>query len=217
MGKKDKKKKDKFDEEAIEETAAQTETEAEAQAEAEAEADAEAAANEQDGAEQEAATDDAANAQGDDQAGDKQDASCDKLAEISDRLKRTMAEFDNFRKRTEKEKASRFEMGQRSVVERILPVIDNFERGLATLSEDQKKEAFAEGMDKTYKQMLDILAALGVTPIEAVGKEFDPNFHNAVMHEEDPEKPANTITEEFQKGYKMGDSVVRYSMVKVVN
>lgn len=140
-----------------------------------------------------------------------------KVDELTDRLKRTMAEFDNYRKRTEKEKAARFDLGVRSVVEKVLPVLDNFERGLATLGEEQKKEPFAEGMEKTYRQMTEMLTGLGLAPIEAVGKPFDPDFHNAVMHEEREDAGENEVVEEFQKGYTLNGTVVRYSMVKVAN
>ena len=128
-----------------------------------------------------------------------------------------MAEFDNFRKRTEKEKTQMYDMGAKSIIEKILPVIDNFERGLAGVPEEEKSNAFVDGMDKVYKQMLTTLSEAGVEPIEAVGKEFDPDFHNAVMHVEDEEAGENTIVEEFQKGYIYRDTVVRHSMVKVAN
>ena len=137
--------------------------------------------------------------------------------ELTDRLKRTMAEFDNYRKRTEKEKAVRFDMGRRDVVEKLLPVLDNFERGLGGLTEEQKKEPFADGMDKVLRQLEDIFKGLGVEPIEAVGQPFNPDLHNAVMHVEDEELGENTVAEEFQKGYTMGGTVIRYSMVKVAN
>ncbi len=139
-----------------------------------------------------------------------------KLAEITDRLQRTMAEFDNFRKRTEKEKAARYEIGARSVIEKILPILDNFERGLGGLAEDQKN-AFSEGMDKVYRQLVTTLEEMDVKPIEALGKAFNPDFHNAVMHVEDDSVGENVIVEEFQKGYTYKGSVVRYSMVKVAN
>ncbi len=139
-----------------------------------------------------------------------------KLAEITDRLQRTMAEFDNFRKRTEKEKAARYEIGARSVIEKILPILDNFERGLGGLTEDQKN-AFSEGMDKVYRQLVTTLDEMDVKPIEALGKEFNPDFHNAVMHVEDESVGENIIVEEFQKGYTYKGGVVRYSMVKVAN
>ena len=145
---------------------------------------------------------------------DKKDA---QIEDLTDKLKRQMAEFENFRKRTEKEKSGMFEMGAKSVVEKILPVIDNFERGLGTVPEEQKEDPFVQGMDKIYKQMLTTLDELGVKAIEAVGTEFDPNFHNAVMHVEDEEQGENIVVEEFQKGYTYRDSVVRHSMVKVAN
>lgn len=140
-----------------------------------------------------------------------------KLSEITDRLQRTMAEFDNFRKRTEKEKAARFEIGARSVIEKILPVLDNFERGLGSVEEGKKEDPFVSGMDKIYKQLTSTLEEIGVRPIEALGQEFNPDFHNAVMHVEDEDAGENTIVEEFQRGYTYKDSVVRYSMVKVAN
>ena len=147
----------------------------------------------------------------------KKDKSEQKVEELTDRLKRTMAEFDNFRKRTEKEKAAMFEVGAKSVIEKMLPVIDNFERGLAAVPEDKKEDAFVVGMDKIYKQFLTTLEEVGVKPIEAVGQEFDPNFHNAVMHVEDEELGENIVAEELQKGYMYRDAVVRHSMVKVAN
>lgn len=136
------------------------------------------------------------------------------IEELTDRLKRNMAEFDNFRKRTEKEKASMYIIGAKDIVEKILPVVDNFERGLAQAPEE---DAFAEGMKMIYKQLMTTLEELGVKQIEAVGSEFDPNFHNAVMHVEDEEAGENIIVEEFQKGYTYKDFVVRHSMVKVAN
>ena len=140
-----------------------------------------------------------------------------KIEELTDRVRRQMAEFDNFRKRTEKEKTQMFETGAKSIVEKILPVVDNFERGLAAVTEEEKGTPFVEGMEKIYKQMMTVLEEAGVKPIEAVGKEFDPNLHNAVMHVEDEEFGENIIAEEFQKGYTYRDSVVRHSMVKVAN
>jgi len=138
-----------------------------------------------------------------------------KIAELDDRVKRQMAEFENFRKRTEKEKATMFEMGAKSVVEKILPVVDNFERGLQAIPEEDKNSPFAEGMNKIYKQMMTELEGLGVKPIEAVGKEFDPNFHNAVMQVESDEYEEGVIAQELLKGYTYRDTVVRYSMVAV--
>lgn len=147
----------------------------------------------------------------------KKDKKDEKIEELNDRLLRNMAEFENFRNRSEKEKTAMFEIGAKSVVEKILPVVDNFERGLAAVTEDDKDSAFVKGMEAIYKQFSTVLEEIGVVPIEAVGKEFDPNLHNAVMHDEDDSMEANTISEEFQKGYMYKDSVVRHSMVKVVN
>ena len=148
---------------------------------------------------------------------EKKDKKDEKIEELTDRVRRQMAEFDNFRKRTEKEKTQMFETGAKSIVEKILPVVDNFERGLAAVTEEEKGTPFVEGMEKIYKQMMTMLEEAGVKPIEAVGQEFDPNLHNAVMHIEDEELGENIIAEEFQKGYTYRDSVVRHSMVKVAN
>ncbi len=148
---------------------------------------------------------------------EKKDKKDEKIEELTDRVRRQMAEFDNFRKRTEKEKTQMFETGVKSIVEKILPVVDNFERGLAAVTEEEKGSPFVEGMEKIYKQMMTMLEEAGVKPIEAVGQEFDPNLHNAVMHIEDEELGENIIAEEFQKGYTYRDSVVRHSMVKVAN
>ena len=147
----------------------------------------------------------------------KKDKKDEKIEELNDRLMRNLAEFENFRNRSEKEKASMFEVGSKSVIEKILPVIDNFERGLKSIPEDQKGGPVASGMEMIYKQLITVLADLGVTPIEAVGQEFDPNLHNAVMHAEDEELGENIVAEEFQKGYKYKDTVLRHSMVKVAN
>lgn len=147
----------------------------------------------------------------------KKDKKDEKIDELTDRLTRQMAEFDNFRKRTEKEKAQMYEIGAKDIIEKILPVVDNFERGLSSVTEEEKATPFAEGMEKIYKQLMTTLEAIGVKPIEAVGKEFDPDFHNAVMHVEDEGFGENIIAEEFQKGYTYRDSVVRHSMVKVAN
>ena len=146
----------------------------------------------------------------------KKDKKDEKIEELTDRLTRQMAEFDNFRKRTEKEKSQMYEIGAKDIIEKILPVVDNFERGLATAEED-KENPFVQGMDKIYKQLMTTLDGIGVKPIEAVGQEFNPDFHNAVMHEENEEAGENVVTEEFQKGYMYRDSVVRHSMVKVAN
>ena len=147
----------------------------------------------------------------------KKDKKDEKIEELTDRLTRQMAEFDNFRKRTDKEKSQMYEIGAKDIIEKILPVVDNFERGIAAVPEEEKSNPFAEGMEKIYKQLMTTLEEMGVKPIEAVGQEFDPDFHNAVMHVEDEEVGENIITEEFQKGYLYRDSVVRHSMVKVAN
>ena len=147
----------------------------------------------------------------------KKDKRDEQIEELNDKLKRQLAEFDNFRKRTEKEKSQMYDMGARSVIEKILPVIDNFERGLAAVPEEAKEDAFVVGMDKVYKQMLVELEAIGVTAIEAVGKEFDPEFHNAVMQVESGEYESGVVAQELQKGYMYKDSVVRHSMVAVVS
>ena len=147
----------------------------------------------------------------------KEEAFKAKIDELEDRVKRQMAEFENFRKRTDKEKSAMFETGAKSVIEKILPVVDNFERGLAAVPEDEKGSAFVEGMNKVYKPLMTELDNMGVKPIEAAGQEFDPNFHNAVMHVEDEAYGENIVAEEFQKGYTYHDTVVRHSMVKVAN
>ena len=147
---------------------------------------------------------------------EKKDKKDEKIEELTDQVKRQMAEFDNFRKRTEKEKNQMFETGAKSVIEKILPVIDNFERGLAAVPEDEKESAFVEGMDKVYRQMIKELDAICVKPIEAVGKEFDPEYHNAVMQVESEEYDSGIVAQELQKGYIYHDSVVRHSMVAVV-
>ena len=146
----------------------------------------------------------------------KNEAMQAKIDELEDRVKRQMAEFENFRKRTDKEKAMMFEIGAKSVIEKILPVVDNFERGLATIPEDDENSAFANGMKMIYKQMMDELDKLGVKPIEAVGQEFDPNFHNAVMQVESEEYESGVVAQELLKGYMYHESVVRHSMVAVV-
>lgn len=146
----------------------------------------------------------------------KKDKKDEQIEELNDRLKRQMAEFENFRKRSEKEKTQMFDMGAKTIVEKILPVIDNFERGLAAVPDDKKDDPFITGMDKVYKQMLTELDAAGVKPIECVGQEFDPDFHNAVMQVENDELESGTVAQELQKGYMYKDSVVRHSMVSVV-
>ena len=146
----------------------------------------------------------------------KQDALKEKIEELEDRVKRQMAEFENFRKRTEKEKTAMFETGAKSVIEKILPVVDNFERGLASVPEEEKDGAISQGMQMIYKQLMTELEKLEVKPIEAVGEEFDPEFHNAVMQVESEEFDSGVVAQELQKGYTYRDSVVRHSMVAVV-
>ena len=147
----------------------------------------------------------------------KKDKKDEKIEELTDQLRRQMAEFDNYRKRTDKEKASMYIIGAKEIVEKLLPVVDSFERGLATATEEQLEDPFVDGMNKVYKQMITSLEELGVKPIEAVGAEFNPDYHNPVMHVEDEEVGENIIVEEFQKGYTYKDFVVRHSMVKVAN
>ena len=147
----------------------------------------------------------------------KKDKKDEKIEELTDRLTRQMAEFDNFRKRTEKEKSHMYEVGAKDIIDKILPVVDNFERGLGAVGEEEKENPFVQGMEMVYKQLMTTLEEVGVKPIEAVGKEFDPEFHNAVMHVEDENFGENIVTEEFQKGYAYRDSIVRHSMVKVAN
>ena len=139
----------------------------------------------------------------------------EKVDELNDKVLRQMAEFENFRKRTDKEKAQQFELGQSNILEKLLPIVDNFERGLAAVPEAEKDGAFADGMNKIYKQLITELENLGVTPIEAVGKEFDPNFHNAVMQVESEEYGSGIVAQELQKGYMFHDTVLRHSMVGV--
>ncbi len=147
----------------------------------------------------------------------KKDKRDEQIEELQDKLRRQMAEFENFRKRTDREKSQMFDMGARTIVEKMLPVVDNFERGLAAVPEEQKEDPFVTGMDKVYKQLMTEFEAIGVAAIEAVGKEFDPELHNAVMQVEDEEKESGTVAAELQKGYRYKDTVVRHSMVSVVS
>ena len=147
----------------------------------------------------------------------KKDKRDEQIEELNDRVKRQMAEFDNFRKRTEKEKSMMFDMGAKTIIEKVLPVVDNFERGFTTVEEADKDDAFVQGMQQVYKQLMSELEAVGVTPIEAVGQEFNPDFHNAVMQVESEEYESGTIAQEFMKGYMYKDTVVRHSMVGVAN
>ncbi len=147
----------------------------------------------------------------------KKDKKDEQIEDLNDRLRRQMAEFDNFRKRSEKEKSQMFDMGARSIIEKVLPVVDNFERGLAAVPEEQKDDAFVTGMDKVYKQMMTEFDSIGVKPIEAVGQEFNPDLHNAVMQVESEEYEPGIVAQELQKGYMYKDTVVRHSMVAVVS
>lgn len=146
---------------------------------------------------------------------DKKDKKDEKIEQLTDQVTRQLAEFDNFRKRTDREKAAMFDMGKRDAIEKLLPVVDNFERGLGDMQEDE--DPFRSGMIKIYRQLMTVLDGLGVKAIEAEGKPFDPNFHNAVMHCEDESVGENTIVQDLQKGYMMNDTVIRHSMVKVAN
>ncbi len=147
----------------------------------------------------------------------KKDKKDEQIEELNDRVKRQMAEFENFRKRTEKEKTQMYDMGAKSIIEKILPVIDNFERGFTMVQDEDKDDAFVTGMDKVYKQMVTELESIGVKPIEAVGKEFDPELHNAVMQVESEEYESGVVAQELLKGYMYKDVVVRHSMVAVVS
>ena len=146
----------------------------------------------------------------------KKDPKDEKIEELSDKLLRQMAEFDNFRKRTEKEKSAMYEIGAKDIIEKLLPVVDNFERGFITVAEEDKEDAFVTGMEMVYKQLMTMLEGVGVKPIEAVGQEFNPDFHNAVMQVESDEYESGIIAQEFMKGYMYKDTVVRHSMVSVV-
>lgn len=182
--------------------------------------DKEAASDEGQPAENEAAGDSREDSSKEEKKGffkKKKDPRDEKIEELTDRVKRQMAEFENFRKRSEREKSTMYEMGARDIIEKILPIVDNFERGLATVPEEDKGNPIAEGMEKIYKQFQKTLEEAGVKAIEAAGKEFDPNFHNAVMHVEDDSLGENIVAEELLKGYTYRDSVVRHSMVKVAN
>ena len=194
--------------------AKEDETAEDAENTAEAETEASAEAGEETGEDQEESSGEKKKFFGKKNKKDKKD---EKIEELTDRITRQMAEFDNFRKRSEKEKSQMYEIGAKDIIEKILPVVDNFERGLDTVPEEEKGSPFAEGMEKIYKQLMTTLDSIGVKPIEAVGQEFNPDFHNAVMHIEDEEFGENIVAEEFQKGYMYRDSVVRHSMVKVAN
>jgi grpE len=147
----------------------------------------------------------------------KKDKKDEQIEELNDKYQRLFAEFQNFRNRSDKEKTAMFETGAKSIIEKILPVVDNFERGVATLSEEDLESPVGQGMNLIYKQLLQTLEDIGVEAIDAKGKEFDPELHNAVMHEDNDELGENVVSEELQKGYKYRDTVVRHSMVKVAN
>lgn len=203
-----------------EETRAAKEEEAENQGESEEASESEEDSGEDSAGEEAAAEGEAGEAQNEKKGlfkkKEKKNKQEEKIAELSDRVQRQMAEFDNFRKRTEKEKAQMFEVGAKSIIEKILPVVDNFERGLSAVPEESKGDPFVEGMDKIYKQLMTELESLEVKPIEAVGEEFNPEFHNAVMQVESDEFDSGVVAQELQKGYMYRDSVVRHSMVAVV-
>ena len=146
----------------------------------------------------------------------KKDKKDEQIEELNDRVKRQMAEFENFRKRSEKEKSQMFDMGAKTIIEKILPVVDNFERGFTTVEEADKEDAFVQGMSQVYKQLMAELETIGVKPIEAVGQEFNPDFHNAVMQVESEEYESGIVAQELMKGYMYKDTVVRHSMVAVV-
>ncbi len=212
-------KKDVMDEELKEvNEAAESETEA-------AENNQEEETKETEAQSDEAAKEDEAEASGAEENKDKglfgkkkkKDKKDEQIEDLNDRLRRQMAEFDNFRKRSEKEKSQMFDMGARSIIEKVLPVVDNFERGLAAVPEEQKDDAFVTGMDKIYKQLMTELDAIGVKPIEALGQEFNPDLHNAVMQVESEEYDPGVVAQELQKGYTYKDTVVRHSMVAVVS
>lgn len=170
-----------------------------------------------DGQEDQEASDDGKEKKGFFKRKNKKDPKDEKIEDLTDKLTRQMAEFDNYRKRTEKEKSAMYEIGAKDIIEKILPVIDNFERGFQSVEDGKKDDPFVDGMDKVYRQLMKTLEDAGVKQIEALGEEFNPDFHNAVMHVEDEEAGENIIVEEFQKGYMYRDSVVRHSMVKVAN
>lgn len=206
--------------EAVEEAKKQAEQNGEIPVEeetAQAEAEETDAQESTDGQEDQEASDDGKEKKGFFKRKNKKDPKDEKIEDLTDKLTRQMAEFDNYRKRTEKEKSAMYEIGAKDIIEKILPVIDNFERGFQSVEDGKKDDPFVDGMDKVYRQLMKTLEDAGVKQIEALGEEFNPDFHNAVMHVEDEEAGENIIVEEFQKGYMYRDSVVRHSMVKVAN
>ena len=209
----DSKNQEEMVKEAVEEAKKQASESGEVPAEEEAKSSESEEQEASDGQEQEASND------GKEKKGffKKKNPKDEKIEDLTDKLTRQMAEFDNYRKRTEKEKSAMYEIGAKDIIEKILPVIDNFERGFQSVEDGKKDDPFVDGMDKVYKQLMKTLEDAGVKQIEALGEEFNPEFHNAVMHVEDDEAGENIIVEEFQKGYLYRDSVVRHSMVKVAN
>ena len=206
--------------EAVEEAKKQAEQNGEIPVEEEtvqAEAEETDAQESTDGQEDQEASDDGKEKKGFFKRKNKKDPKDEKIEDLTDKLTRQMAEFDNYRKRTEKEKSAMYEIGAKDIIEKILPVIDNFERGFQSVEDGKKDDPFVDGMDKVYRQLMKTLEDAGVKQIEALGEEFNPDFHNAVMHVEDEEAGENIIVEEFQKGYMYRDSAVRHSMVKVAN
>ncbi len=203
--------------EAVEEAKKAAEEQADAEIEDEVVEDAETAEDTEASEDEEAEADEKASGKKLFGKKNKKDKKDEKIEELTDRVTRQMAEFDNFRKRTEKEKSMMYEVGAKDIIEKILPVVDNFERGLAAVKEEDKEDPFIQGMEQIYKQFITVLESAGVKAIEAVGQEFNPDFHNAVMHVEDENFGENVVAEEFQKGYMYRDSVVRHSMVKVAN
>ena len=174
-------------------------------------------ADDADADETEAASDAKEAADADNTENKKKDPRDAVIEELQDKVKRQMAEFDNYRKRTDKEKSAMFEMGASDVIKKLLPIVDNFERGFKSITDEEKETPFAKGMDMVYKQTMKMLEALDVTPIEALGLEFNPDVHNAVMHVDDDSVGENIIVEEFEKGYTYRETVIRHSMVKVAN
>ncbi len=206
--------------EAVEEAKKQAEQDGEIPVEGEtepAEPEKESSQENTDSQEEQEASEDGKEKKGFFKRKNKKDPKDEKIEDLTDKLTRQMAEFDNYRKRTEKEKSAMYEIGAKDIIEKILPVIDNFERGFQSVEDGKKDDPFVDGMDKVYKQLMKTLEDAGVKQIEALGQEFNPDFHNAVMHVEDEDAGENIIVEEFQKGYMYRDSVVRHSMVKVAN
>lgn len=219
MSKKDEKKKQSLENEKVDKNAEQN-CDEQKNDEKNKENNAEAVETQADDADAAAdkAASDAEKASDNDNSGNKKKDPRDAvIEELQDKVKRQMAEFDNYRKRTDKEKSAMFEMGASDVIKKLLPIVDNFERGFKSITDDEKETPFAKGMDMVYKQTVKMLEDLDVKPIEAVGLEFNPDLHNAVMHVDDDSAGENIIVEEFEKGYTYRETVIRHSMVKVAN